>query len=228
MATLTMSEAPALTAIFSGLVRHHIATFAEPLPAAMPGITWIWAANGIFKRGVNPDLDALIQVRAWSASDTPPGLASLIPHVRHTAWPGRLPGGFLAPLLENARRAGSGECVLQPIEKHYAFVARDDTIKVIAPPQRGTAGRVEYGVARGVTLLDLHSHHGMPAFFSATDDQDDLGLSVSAVIGHIFTRPEILVRINVYGQRQQVPALMIFDSLGPLYPKERRYASAAD
>jgi PRTRC genetic system protein A len=217
----------ALAATFASLVRHHIATPAQPLPPATPGITWIWAANGIFKRGVSPDLDALVQIRAWEACDAPPGLASLLSYARWTAWPRRLPSLLLTPLLDNARRAGGGNgLILRPIEKHYAFVWRDATVKVVAPPQQGTAGRVAYAAAQGVTLLDLHSHHGMGAFFSATDDQDDLGLSVSAVIGHIFTRPELLVRINVYGHRQQLPALAIFDALGPFNAKDYRYAIA--
>ena len=49
-----------LAAIFGSLLRYHIATPDEPLPAASTGITWIWAANGVFKRGVNQHLDALI------------------------------------------------------------------------------------------------------------------------------------------------------------------------
>ena len=55
----------------------------------------------------------------------------------------------------------------------------------------------------------------MPPFFSATDDADDLGLSVSVVIGTIFTQPTIRCRLNVYGHRQAVPARMLFDQLGP-------------
>ena len=54
------------------------------------------------------------------------------------------------------------------------------------------------------------------------------GLSVSGVVGRIFEDPELLVRINVYGHRQQVPALSIFDSLGPFRAKEWRYARADD
>lgn len=205
----------ALAATFASLTRHHIATLACPLPDPTPGITWIWAANGIWKRGVSERIDTLIPVDP--AEYTIPGLVKLMPHVRWRAWPQRLPGQLLAPLLDNAQRAGGGDgVVLRPIEKQYFFVECDGP-RVVAPrDQQGSAARLRYTMpGRGTVLLDLHSHHQMDAYFSATDDTDDTGLSVSAVIGQIFTRPEIVVRLNVYGDRWPVPALLVFDSLGP-------------
>lgn len=210
-----MAPAPPLdlAATFAGLVRHHIATPVAPLPEARPGITWVWCSGGIYKRGVTPDLDILIPV---ARAPEVPGLAKVLPHVRWSCWPGRLDGRLLVPLLEDARRASSGDTILRPIEKQYCFVYRDGTIKLVAPVQRGTAGQVMYApVQRGVTLCDLHSHHHMAAYFSATDDRDDTGLSVSVVVGTIFTRPTIACRLNVYGHRARVPALLIFDQIGP-------------
>lgn len=201
-----------LASIFAGLVNHHVATPAEPLPPPRNGITWIWAANGVYKRGVSTDLDLMIPVGiSWPA----PGLAHLLPHVRFSTWPDRLPGVLLAPLLEDARHAAAGDVVLRPIEKQYFFIWREG-VKVVAPRgQDASAVHLRYAMPQsGPVLLDLHSHHGMEAYFSATDDRDDTGLSVSAVIGNIYTRPTIVVRINVFGQRWDVPALMIFDSLG--------------
>lgn len=204
-----------LAAIFAGLVKHHVATPGDALPARSPGITWIWAANGVYKRGVSCDLDLMIPVGiSWPA----PGLTSLLPHVHWKQWPHRLPGQLLAPLLEDAKRAAAGGIVLRPIEKQYFFVWRD-TVRVVAPPgQDASAVHLAYAMpqaASGPILLDLHSHHGMDAYFSATDDRDDTGLSVSAVIGKIYTQPTIVTRINVFGHRWAVPALMIFDALGP-------------
>lgn len=202
-----------LAALFAGLVRHHVATPANPLPDPCPGITWIWAANGVYKRGVSAELDLLIPVGvSWPA----PGLAKLLPHVRWRQWPQRLPGAFLTPLLSDARQASAGDTVLRPIEKQYFFVWRDG-VRVVAPRgQDAGAVHLRYAMPQsGPVLLDLHSHHGMDAYFSATDDRDDMGLSVSAVIGKIYTRPTVVVRINVFGQRWNVPALMVFDSLGP-------------
>lgn len=218
-----------LASIFSGLQRHHLATAARPLPDAAPGITWIVAANGVFKRGVDADRDVLIQT--WRGAIDAPGLASLLPHVRWPAWPQRLPAFFLAELLADARKAMSGDSVARPIEKQYFVVYRDDKPRLIAPGgQNATPGRVSYPMpTRGAVLCDLHSHHEMGAYFSQTDDRDDMGLSVSAVVGHIFTRPEIVLRLNCYGHRQLVPATLVFDGLGPFRDgyERRRHADAA-
>lgn len=202
-----------LASVFATLITHHIATPACPLPDPRNGITWIWAANGVYKRGVSSELDLLIPVGvSWPA----PGLARLLPHVRFLRWPQRLNGAFLTPLLEDARRASVGDTILRPIEKQYFFVWRDG-VRVVAPKgQDASAVHLRYAMPQsGPVLLDLHSHHGMDAYFSATDDRDDSGLSVSAVIGKIYTRPTIVTRINVFGHRHSVPALMIFDTLGP-------------
>lgn len=208
----------------SALVRYHVATQACPLPPAQPGITWIVAANGTFKRGVDQDRDILIQTSAVVPKI--PGLAALMPYVRFAAWPRRLPAQLLYPLLADARRAvapGTSGLV-QPIERQYFLVWRDGMARLVAPHnQQGTPGRVQYQMPRGTVLCDLHSHHQMGAFFSGTDDRDDTGLSVSAVIGLIFSRPQIGVRLNVYGDRQTVSSLLVFDGLGPF---EDRYAIA--
>lgn len=161
-----------LATAFAGLVRHHIATAASALPCATPGITWVWAANGIFKRGVSADLDALVQIRAWDAHDHPCGLASLVPYARWSHWPGRLDGRLLAPLLRDAQQACTADLVARPIEKQYFFVERDG-LRVVAPKaQEGTPGSLRYAMpVRGRVLLDLHSHHAMGAYFSPTEDR---------------------------------------------------------
>jgi hypothetical protein len=195
-------------------VRHQAATDA-PLPAE-PGITWLWAANGIFKRGADATLDLTVRVGAVAEV---PGLARLLPCARFFPWPQRLPGSFLTPLLTDARRAcaraGNGHgSPLLPAEKYYAIVWRDG-LRLVAPKQDASAAHIRYQMPSGAILCDLHSHHGMEAYFSPTDNRDDMGLSVSCVVGTIYTTPTIVCRLNVYGHRQIVPAKLIFDSLGP-------------
>jgi PRTRC genetic system protein A len=203
-----------LASAFTGLVRHHIATPSSPLPSAAPGITWIWAANGIFKRGVSSDLDILIQIGNASAV---PGLAGLLPHVRWSSWGTRIPSRLLPCLLEDARRAATGGTIARPVEKQYFLIWRDQDLRLVAPRgQDASPGHVAYTMpVRGNVLVDIHSHHQLPAFFSRIDDADDLGLSVSVVIGTIFTEPTIACRLNVFGHRQRVPIGLVFDGPGP-------------
>ncbi|MCE2723848.1 MAG: PRTRC system protein A [Betaproteobacteria bacterium] len=54
-------------------------------------------------------------------------------------------------------------------------------------------------------VLDLHSHGVLPAFFSSTDDQDDLGeVKLSAVVGEVGSaKPSWVLRLCLLGS--QVP-----------------------
>jgi PRTRC genetic system protein A len=225
-----------LASIFSTLQRRHVATTAAPLPPPSVGITWIWAANGLWKRGTDQHLDILVPVKSWSADEpSSAGLATLLPSVRwRNRAARRLPGALLQHVLDHARLAADErQGVARPIEQHYCFVQRDGKLRLVVPVQRATAGSVRYRQPDGDVLLDLHSHHGMAAYFSATDDRDDAGLSVSAVIGRIYDQPQLLVRLNCYGDRVQVPPLSVFDALGPFEDagwqdangREREYAT---
>jgi PRTRC genetic system protein A len=204
-----------LRSIFGTLTHHHIATPTCPLPAVKPGISWIWAANGIWKRGIDGAHDILICVAPTPAT---PGLAQLVPHARSTAQADRIPGGLLTALLHHARRAADDRALIaQPIEQQYFITYRaglPQPFRLAVPTQDASAVRVSYQMPRaGQLLIDIHSHHRMRAYFSDTDDRDDQGLSISAVVGHIFDRPQIAIRANVYGHRQPIPALAIFDHL---------------
>lgn len=205
-----MSTPPSL----GSLLRHHIATPAAPYPPAGPGIAWIWAADGIYKLGSASGIEILVPV----GPRTPPvpGLARLFAAARWKDYSHRLPGQLLAAMLTHARKAASvgGQGVLRPIEAQYHVTLEAERLRVRVPPQDATPARVTYEPPQGVpVLLDLHSHHGMPAFFSSTDNRDDTGLGVSAVVGNIFTEPEIAVRLCCYSHTLRVPALTIFDSL---------------
>lgn len=202
--------------LFPRLVQHHIATVSQPHPMTM-GVSWMWANNGIFKRGANPSMDIIIQVARGCAV---PGLTNILPRVRWATWGSRLPATLLTALLSDAQHAAvTVNGVARPIEKQYFIVYRDDTVRLVAPKaQRGTATTLHYVMpCDGCVLVDIHSHHALAggAFFSATDTHDDAGLGVSIVIGHILTQPEIVCRLNVYGDHQIVPAMTLFDGLGP-------------
>jgi PRTRC genetic system protein A len=210
-----------LAAIFAGLRCYHVATPAEPLPREAPGIAWIFAANGVWKRGVSETLSILLPVAdyvdvAGVDARTLPGLAPLMPGVRWRDYPHRIPGQLLAAMLAHARKAATTtpSGLLTPIEQQYHITHEAGRLRVRVPPQDATAGRVRYELPDAPILLDLHSHHSMAAFFSGTDNRDDTGLGVSAVIGRIYDRPEIAVRLCCYGHTQRVPALTVFDGLG--------------
>lgn len=199
-----------LQALQASLVNYHFATPAQPLPVQHNGITWIVAQNGIWKRGVDAERDFLICVHPGETCI--PGLVSLVPHARFRQTGLPLPAAILTGILVNARKAKEQD---QLIEQQYHILLDHGLLRVRIPKQQASSHRVVYEMPDGVVILDLHSHHSMPAYFSATDDRDDLGLSISAVIGHItLDQPEIVIRLNVFGHHQSIPALLVFERLG--------------
>jgi PRTRC genetic system protein A len=69
---------------------------------------------------------------------------------------------------------------------------------------------VKYEVIQD-TLLDIHSHGGMGAFFSGTDDKDEQGLKLSMVFGKLDAEPEYDLRIGVYGYYARLSFEEVFE-----------------
>nr|WP_255604351.1 Mov34/MPN/PAD-1 family protein [Oscillochloris sp. ZM17-4] len=199
------------------MTHYHTAGPDDLVPERV-GISYIWAGNGVFKYGRNVDTEVIVLHEAGST----PGLPELHPAVAWEHWPGRLPAALLDQVLAEARAAlapqgGDGPAgeLLIPIEAQWLVVLDDEAQPhLYQPKQMANPSQVRYELDRRY-LVDLHSHHRMAPFFSATDDRDDTWLSASVVVGNIFAQPTILCRLNVYGTRQMVPATLLFDGLGP-------------
>lgn len=81
---------------------------------------------------------------------------------------------------------------------------------LVVPEQAVSAARVRYTPpalpADATVVLALHSHHQQPAYFSGTDDGDEQGLALYAVVGRLDTpRPEVALRAGAYGAWLSVP-----------------------
>jgi hypothetical protein len=85
-------------------------------------------------------------------------------------------------------------------------------VRVVKPAQRATATAV-VGAEENTSnvILDLHSHGNMGAFWSGTDNADEQGFRVYSVIGRLDERPEIRLRLGVYGYRFPILASLLFD-----------------
>lgn len=128
----------------------------------------------------------------------------------------KIPASWLRAVLDHARRAGSSDLVSGAVEQMYHFHYLDTGWRVSVPKQEASAGRVSYrGGGEASVGLDLHSHHEMDAYFSSTDDRDEQGARFYAVIGKIFTAPEIVLRLGLYGDWLDLDPLFLFDGLGP-------------
>jgi len=85
-----------------------------------------------------------------------------------------------------------------PKEAFAAIVWKDNEYHLVYPDQENSEGGVKYSRPPN-TILDIHSHGEMPAFFSGTDTKDEQGFNLSLVIGKVETKPEYQLRLCCYG-----------------------------
>ena len=104
-----------------------------------------------------------------------------------------------------------------PVEAlfHIQFIHQE--WKLDMPPQEATLASCRpllsgAGSSYLAACVECHSHGAMPAFFSSDDNLDEVGLRIYAVLGRIFSeKPEIAVRIGIYGHYMRIPANWVFE-----------------
>ena len=85
----------------------------------------------------------------------------------------------------------------------------------VVPPQLGTATSLAYAPPAGV-VAEFHSHGRSRAFFSTTDDKDEQGFRIYGVAGRLDSdRPELSLRVGVYGHFAPVQWSHVFDGPDP-------------
>ncbi|MCP4287453.1 MAG: hypothetical protein GY792_23950 [Gammaproteobacteria bacterium] len=124
----------------------------------------------------------------------------------------RIPGQLLCDALADARQNINLEFIY-----HFRFDPANGCWSVTRPEQDQSRTRVGYTYDPAGIAVDLHSHNTMPAFFSPTDDRDELGGRFYAVMGHLEREnPELVLRLGLYGHwLYNIPAQAIFDDVGP-------------
>ena len=152
---------------------------------------YVFARNGVFLEAENNFIKARIRVVETEIRGLE--LTTERVELKH----GLVPSYFLAMALRTMR--------LEPgLEVYLAVVEDDGYYRMAQPPQEGMAGRVVYHTLPN-TVLDFHSHGSMVAHFSGTDDHDDQGFRISAVIGRLDQpRAELEMRLGIYGYHSRV------------------------
>jgi len=186
---------------------------------------YVLASNGIFVEAEN----ALLAARVPVAYAEIRGLALEQPAVvlRH----GLIPSHLLDLALG----------VMQTDLEHECFVAvtceEDGQYRLKVPHQMSDGARVAYEKSDH-TLLELHSHLSMKAFFSVTDDKDERGFKLFGVIGRLpkpgepkaqlptrprlpkpgepQTLPQIRLRVGLYGYFHEIPCEQVFHGTAPV------------
>lgn len=196
--------------MFNNLVTYHVHTGGS-LPANDAlAYQYILAGNGLFIRADTPFFSACLSLHQHVVRGLPP----LAPHWQLLV--PRIPGQLLHTAYLDACAARQPNGSLR--EVLYQFHHHGQHVALKKPPQQGTAATVvAQGNVAATVLCDLHSHGNMAAFFSQTDNADEQGLRLYAVMGRLESRPEIQLRLGLYGQWQALPVTAVFTDAGPFH-----------
>lgn len=193
------------------LVSYHVIKTAEVPAIAAPLYEYLLAGNGVFIRAKRPELEAQVPISLCEVR----GLAEVKPYVLFNLPP--VPAELLTEMLMRSRQAIDQQGQLIEIVFHLCWSG--DRWQLEVPEQTQSNCRCKPvtdapGSSYHRALIEVHSHHNMPAFFSATDDADEMGFRIYGVLGKISDsklQPELRVRVGVYGNYLVVPASWVFE-----------------
>ncbi len=191
------------------LVRYHIARPGIPLAPIEAGLyEYILAGNGIFIRAERKEFRAQFCIQPFEVRgllDLEPFVEMKTPHVS---------SDLVSEMLRRARTARDAEEKPCEIVFHLEYASEqwqchvpEQTQSPMSAKPKDDAPDSTYARA----CIEVHSHVDMHASFSQTDDDDEQGCRVYAVIGCISTSPVIRVRVGLYGYRHDIPASWVFD-----------------
>jgi hypothetical protein len=205
----------------SGFNAHHFALIGEDPPPVdeSKAVSYLVGSNGTLARSRRPGLEVGLPV---GVNYQPiKGLAPLLPYVKWEL--PRVPLQLVELMLSVSRTLSTP----QPTEVLFHLchgtpptgdgIISDGDWNLEAPAQRATAESVEpeetgAGTSTERALIEVHSHHSMEAKFSEGDDADELGwFRIYGVLGNIFEKPEIRVRIALFGHVCEWPAADFFE-----------------
>lgn len=152
-----------------------------------PGLfyDYILAENGLFIRAHNPLIKATVcisrvEIRGLSPLEVQIGLV-------HSKIPRHLYDLSLSVLMAGSDR------------EQYLAITWEDEYRLRMPQQERNGASVKFESLPS-SVMDIHSHGCMAAFFSSTDDNDEKGLRIYMVVGRLDTLlPEVKLRLGVYG-----------------------------
>ena len=187
-------------------IDHIIYREGEALPPISPDnlYEYVIAQNGVFVRSEREGLSAVIPVLS-NQYITLRGLAELNPKVSLGA---KVKLKLTEQILELCMKA-------MPDEWLMWLGWQNDEYSLTVPDQ--SAGRMRvvpslpFQREGADALIDLHSHNSMAPRFSETDDQDETGFRIFAVVGMLDRQPCITVRVGVFGHFCTIPAEWVFE-----------------
>lgn len=185
------------------LVQHLIVQDDGTLPPIQECLyVYIMAGNGVFLYAKREDLEVLIPISRATIAGLPP----LAPFLNIP----RVPAILMREILHESKEILPNEILFW-----FNFDRDRQDWNVVAPRQicrPSSVFPVDKSDPHGTkALIDVHSHALIEPFFSRTDNKDEQGFRIYAVIGRVKGRPGICVRVGVYGNYWNIPASLIFE-----------------
>jgi len=187
----------------------YVAATAWPLPPIQAAMyEYIVASNGVFVRGRRTGLSVMLPVMTGPATPLR-GLVLVEPFVQldHP----RVPAELMDEMLDAALAAKDD--AQNPVEVLFHLTWDASGSRLQMPPQERSIMCVKpigHAPSYETAVVEVHSHHGMAARFSSTDDADEVGFRIFGVLGETFTRPTLRVRVGLYGHYWEIPATWVF------------------
>ncbi len=167
---------------------------------------YLFAGNGVFVRASRPGLEVVMPVETYNQPIR--GLPILKPQLKFN-YP-RIPKDILLSIWQQSCLATDDKKEL--IEMLFYIDYQQPYWRLCVPNQIQSRDRCQPTHSYHEAGVELHSHGSMNAFFSTTDNAEEDGFRVYAVIGKLDTNhPEILVRIGVFGYFWTIEASQIFE-----------------
>lgn len=175
---------------------------------------YILAGNGVFLYAKRMGLEVLIPVAFTRIAGLPP----VQPYVNLSC---RVPACLLAHALKLSLDHLPNEMLFWFNSKEYWTLQIPEQLTTPS-----SAVPVENLDEMGTSaLVDLHSHGVLPPLFSRTDNHDEQGFRIYAVLGEVDKTPYLRVRVGVYGNYFDVPASTVFemvDGITDAFAEENR------
>jgi len=181
------------------LVDYLIARDELPAPRGL-AYDYLLGGDGLYLAARNRYLDVRVPVARTLVRGLPP----LYPSV--TIRTGRLPFESWRAIVATASEwcDANQEVLLAVVHNATAGY------RLVRPEQVTGRTRLVYQPIDDV-VLEIHSHHRFPAFFSTTDDADEQALRLYGVLGRLDTnRPEVAVRVGAFGYFLPIPWETVF------------------
>lgn len=189
------------------LVEYTRATAANPGIGLSKGklYRYILAANGVFVYSRNDYFEVLMPLNYWrvfGGRRQVRGLVELEPRFRICS---KVPAIKLQEIVKRSRWFVPDEVLIYTKINPYGWI--NDI-----PPQENGKTFCKSRESLPYVPIETHSHNSMPAFFSGTDNVEETGLRIYAVLGKV-THPtvEIKVRVSVYGHYWTIPYEWVFE-----------------